>query len=147
MFRQALSFDQNNYQVWANLARTLEHAGDKEEAPTAFRRALALAMERLEVNPKDASIQLAVADHSAALGETDRARAALAATLKLAPDDAHTLFQIGVFYEKRLNDRDQALKWLARAVERGQTWREIDDAPELRALRNDPRFEQLRRSR
>jgi serine/threonine-protein kinase len=146
-FRQALSFDQNSYQVWANLAQTLEQAGDKEEAAAAFKRARELAMERLAVNSRNAALHIAVAEHSAALGEIDKAKVSLSTALALAPNDAHTLFQIGVFYESRLKVRDEALKWLSRAVERGQTWREIDRAPELRALRTDPRFQQLRRSR
>jgi Tfp pilus assembly protein PilF len=146
-FRQALSFDQNRYQVWGNLAQALEQAGDKEETSAAFTRARELAMERLEVNPRDAALHIAVAEHNAALGEMDKAKVELSTALALAPDDAHTLFQIGVFYESRLRVRNEALKWLSLAVDRGQTWREIDRAPELRALRTDPRFQQLRRSR
>ena len=147
LFRQAVSLDQGSYQVWGNLARALEQAGEKEGAAVAYRRARELALERLDVNPRNASLHLAVADYSSALGQTDRARVSLAETLKLAPDDAHTLFQIAAFFESRLKARDEALKWLARAVARGQTWREIDRAPELRELRADPRFDQMRRSR
>ena len=146
-FRQALSFDQSSYQVWGNFAQTLVQAGQKEEAEAAYRRARELVTERLDVNSRNAALQFALAEYSAALGEMDKARAAFSAALALAPDDAHTLFQIGVFYESRLNARDEALKWLTRAVERGQTWREIDRAPELRDLRTDPRFQELRRPR
>ena len=113
----------------------------------AFRRARELALERLEVNSRDAALHMGVAEFSAALGEMDRARLAFSDALALSPEDAHTLYQIGVFYEVRLKRRDEALEWLAKAVARGQTWREIDRTPELRELRADPRFETFRRAR
>jgi hypothetical protein len=72
------------------------------------------------------------------------ARSDLGEALQLSPDDAHTLFRVAVFHETRLRQRDSALNWLSRAVASGQTWREIDRAPELRELRMDPRFEKLR---
>jgi serine/threonine-protein kinase len=143
-FNQALKLERGSYQVWNNLAEALEQLDRHDDALDAFRQTRLLAMERLQVNPNDAEIQVLVADASAALGEMDRARQALSAALRLAPTEAHTLFLIGVFYEARLNDRVEALKWLAKAIEHGQTWREIDKQPALRRLREDPRFQQLR---
>ena len=143
-FNQALKLDRGSYQVWNNLAEALEQLGRHEGAVNAFRQARLLAKERLQVNPNDAGIQVVVADASAALGEMDAAREALSAALRLAPTEANTLFLLGVFYEARLKDRDEALKWLAKAIAHGQTWREIDKLPALRRLRDDPRFQQLR---
>jgi Tfp pilus assembly protein PilF len=104
-------------------------------------------MEQLDVNSRNAGLHLAVAEYNSALGETGRAQVEFSAALKLAPEDAHTLFQIAVYFESRLNARSEALKWLSKAVERGQTWREIDRTPELRRLRADPHFQELRRAR
>ena len=146
-FRQALRLEQGSYQVWNNLADSLEQTGRRDEAIAAYRQTRLLAMQRLAVNPKDADVRLAVADASAALGEIDKAREALSDALRLAPTEAHTLFLIGVFYEARLNERDEALKWLDKAVGRGQMWGEIDRLPALRRLRQDPRFERLRHPR
>jgi tetratricopeptide (TPR) repeat protein len=147
LFRQARDLERGNYLVWGNLAQTLEHIGERADATAAFRQARTLALEQLNVNPRNASVHLEIADYNAALGDADAAKRELGEALKLAPDDAQTLFRIAVIYEYRLKARDEALNWLARAVERGQTWGEIDRAPDLRQLRTDPRFEQLRRSR
>ena len=144
LFKEALSMDQGNYQVWGNLAPALELSGARDEAVAAFRRTRDLVRERLDVNPRDASLHIALADCEAALGETEAARRSLEQTLKLAPNDAHTLLRIATFYEHRLHQRDAALMWLAKAVARGQTWREIDRSPILGDLRADPRFEKLR---
>jgi serine/threonine-protein kinase len=144
LFKQAVTIDQGNYQVWANLASALSFAAAKDEATTAYQRARELLRERVNVNPRDAALRVALADCEAALGDMVAARSDLAEALKLSPDDAHTLFRVAVFYETRLRQRDSALNWLSRAVAKGQTWREIDRAPELRDLRMDPRFETLR---
>jgi tetratricopeptide (TPR) repeat protein len=120
--------------------------GRKAEADEAFRKARQLVLDGLSVNSKNAALYVELADHNAALGDAAGARIALNDALRLSPDDAHTLFRLAVFYETRLKARDDALKWLTKAVERGQTWREIDRAPELRKLRADPRFQQLRNS-
>jgi serine/threonine-protein kinase len=143
-FRQALSLDEGNYIVWGNLAGALEGAGQASEASAAYRRARELALDRLTVNPNDPALHMAVADYHAALGDTASARASLANVIKLAPADAHTLFELAVFFEFRLRQRDDALKWLRKALEHGQTWREVDRLPTLRDLRKDPRFAQMR---
>jgi len=143
-FRQALVLDQGNYQVWGNLANALFWAGDKERAATAYKRAKELAGEQLRIDPRNASIQMALANYNAALGDNDKAFDYFSTVLKLAPNDAHTLFQIAAFYEFRMGKRDQALAWLAKAIERGQTWREINSSPTLRELRKDPNFQKLR---
>jgi tetratricopeptide (TPR) repeat protein len=147
VLRQALAIDQSSYQVWGNLASALELAGQREEALSAYKEAKARVLERIRVNPRDASLHLALADYDAALGDSSQAPTSLTAALALTPTDSHTLFQVAVFYEQRLKQRGVALDWLAKAIAAGQTWREIDRSPTLRALREDPRFLKLRQAR
>ena len=146
-FRQALSFDQGNYQVWGNLASALGSLGDAAGSAAAYTRERALVKQRLSVNPRDPALQLSLAQCDAALGELDRARASIAQVVKLEPSDPQMLFDIAVLYEFWFHERDQGLKWLAKAVEGGHPWREIDRSPYLVELRKDPRFQQLRRGR
>ena len=144
LFKQAVSIDPGNYQVWANLAGALDLAGAQTEAPPAYRRARELLRERIGVNARDASLYIQLADCDAALGDMDAARLDLAQTLKLAPTEAHTLLLIAAFYEHRLHNRSEALTWLSNALAHGQTWREVDRSPLLRSLRADARFSKLR---
>ncbi len=146
-FRQALSLDQGNYRVWGNLAGALESLGDSAEAATAYTRARELVRELLAVNPRDPALLLVLAECDAALGDLAKGRASLAQVIKLAPSDPQMLFDIAVIYEFRLHQRSEGLKWLAKAIENGQPWREIDRSPYLLELRKDPRFQQLRRGR
>jgi tetratricopeptide (TPR) repeat protein len=137
--------DQGSYQVWGNLGSVLELTGDRTGSAAAYREAKTRVVDRLRVNARDPSLHLALANYEAALGDTAQARSSLQDALQLKPSDAHALFQIAAIYEQRFGERDEALKWLARSIEQGQTWREIDRAPELAALRQDPRFQVLRR--
>jgi tetratricopeptide (TPR) repeat protein len=146
-FRKAVSLEQGSYQAWGNLAAALQWTGQSEESAAAYRRARDLAEPMIRVNPKNVAVQMALANYNAALGQMDNAQAYLKEVLRLAPTDSHTLFQIADFYEFRLRQRDNALAWLAKAVERGQTWREIDQSPDLRDLRKDVRFQRLRHSK
>jgi tetratricopeptide (TPR) repeat protein len=144
LFKQALSINQGNYQVWANLAAALDLAGSQEEALPAYRRTRDLLKERLGVNPRDANLHIRLADCDAALGDIATAKADLEQAINLAPSDAQTLLLIASFYEQRLGKRSEALAWLSKAVEHGQSWREIDRSPILRKLRADPAFKKVR---
>src|SRR5262249_49491251 len=133
-----------SYQVWGNLAAALDQVGATSDAKDAHQEARQLVEERLRVNPRDASLHMALAEHLAALGDNTSARASLTRALALAPNEAHTLLHIAEFYEQRLQQRTNALQWLEKAIAQGQTWREIDHEPSLRDLRQDPRFAALR---
>jgi serine/threonine-protein kinase len=143
-FRQARSLNEGNYQIWGNLADALWWANQPAESLRDYARARTLVDEQAKVNPADAALQLLLAEYSFALAQNADGMRALERALALKPTDPHTLFLLCVIYEYRLMMREQALEWLEKAVDRGQTWREIDHAPALRELRKDPRFKTLR---
>jgi tetratricopeptide (TPR) repeat protein/predicted Ser/Thr protein kinase len=146
LFRQALSLQRGDYRVWGYLAGALERAGSVKEAAEANGEARRLIEERLAVNPRDALLHVELAGYLAGLGDKAGARRSLERSIQLSPTDARTSLEIATLYEE-LDERDQALAWLARAIERGQAWREVDRRPGLAKLREDPRFHQLRRAR
>jgi tetratricopeptide (TPR) repeat protein len=146
-FRQALAVDRSKYQVWQNIAAALEWAGEPQEAATSYRRARDLVLEQLAVNPRDPGLHVLLAVEEAFLGDKVKARASLDEAIRLAPTNGRTLFDIAELLEYRFGQREESLRWLQKAVEHGQPWREIDRSPSLRDLRTDPRFERMRHSR
>jgi tetratricopeptide (TPR) repeat protein len=144
-FAEAIAIERGRFDVWGNYAHTLDLLGKKQQAQDAHREARRLVLDELNVNPNDASLYVELAAYQAALGDLDEAQRTLSNALKRAPDDATTQFRIAVFYEYKLHAREEALKWLTKAVEGGYLWHEIDRAPELRDLRTDPRFPGLRK--
>jgi hypothetical protein len=60
-------------------------------------------------------------------------------------DDPNLMFSLATIHEE-LGDREEALRWIDRCVEGGFPMPVIEDYPGFKDLRNDPRFEQLRRT-
>ena len=143
-FSDAVKLDQNEYLVWGNLADALHWAARRAESKKAYARAAELAEKRLAVNPRDARVTMSLAGYLAALGQVDRAGAMMEKAIALAPDDARLMFQAAVVTEHSFADRGKALEWLARAIDAGFSWREVQRSPALDALRQDQRSERLR---
>jgi tetratricopeptide (TPR) repeat protein len=138
-YRRAIEISGEEYVVWGNYAMALEWNGQKEAARKAYSRATELAEASRGVNPKDAAVQMSLAEYHAALGDTSRARTFMHAALTLEPDNARLHYQAAVL-EERWSNRDEALKWLRSAMERGYSRQQIERSPSLAGLRNDPRF-------
>jgi tetratricopeptide (TPR) repeat protein len=138
-YRRAIDISGEEYVVWGNYAMALEWNGQKEAARKAYLRATELAEASRGVNPKVAAVQMSLAEYYAALGDTSRARTLMHAALTLEPDNARLHYQAAVL-EERWSNRDEALKWLRSAMERGYSRQQIERSPSLAGLRNDPRF-------
>jgi serine/threonine-protein kinase len=138
---QALKLGSSDYRVWYNLAAAYYWApGERERSRTAFERALALGDQARATNPRDAPLLSTLADCHAHLGQAGRARELLAQALRLAPDEGEVLFQAAGVVEF-LGDRARALALVKKALDSGYSRDEIARAPNMEALRADPRFE------
>lgn len=137
-YRRAIDIGGEEYVVWGNYAMALEWNGEKEAARKAYARATELAEASRGVNPKSAAVQMSLAEYYAALGDTFRARTFMHPALTLEPDNARLHYQAAVL-EERWSNRDEALKWLGSAIERGYSRQQIERSPSPAGLRNDPR--------
>jgi serine/threonine-protein kinase len=143
LYRKALEFDASDYVIWGNLAAAYRWSGgERARALPLYQRAAVMAAERLEVNPRDASVLSDLAAYEAELGSAVKAAGLAARALAAAPDDPVVMFQSGVTYE-RLGDRRRALEWIGRALSHGHPRDEVMRAPDLAALRKDSAFAAL----
>jgi tetratricopeptide (TPR) repeat protein len=142
-FRRAIAISGEEYVLWGNYAMALEWGGQTEAARKAYQRAAALAEASLRINAKEASVQMSLAEYSAALGDMGRATTLMRSALALEPDNPRLHYQTAVLEEHRLGNREEALKWLRSAIEQGYPRQQIDRSPSLAALREDPRFRTL----
>jgi len=101
-----------------------------------------LAAKDLTVNPNDTDAHLLSAQFSAMLGRKDDAMRHLDAALKLQPNDAETLYYAAIV-NCVLGNTTQAAQWLAKAIQRGYSLAEVQSAPELDPIRNEPEVKQL----
>jgi tetratricopeptide (TPR) repeat protein len=142
-FRRAIALSGEEYVLWGNYAMALEWSGQNEAARKAYQRAAALAEASLRVNAKEASVQMSLAEYYAALGDRSRATTLMRGALALEPDNPRLHYQAAVLEEHHLGNREDALKWLRSAIEKGYSRQQIARSPSLAALREDPRFQDL----
>jgi tetratricopeptide (TPR) repeat protein len=138
-YEKAIEFEKEDYRLWRNLGVSYFWAeGQKAKAPAALGRAVALGEKQLEVNPRDAALVVDLADCHALLGNPARARELLKRGLALAPD-VEVQHTAAAAYEQ-VGDREQALRWILRALDSGYPRARVEDDPGLAALRADPRY-------
>lgn len=131
------------YLIWGNLGDAHWLAGDGlPRAEPAWRRAAEIAEGRLSRRPGDADLEAVLAEYYAKLRDRDKAMERLEASLRHAPLSAFVHYQAGVVHAI-LEDYGRAVEELRQALDLGDVAGQIRTAPELRGLRESPRFRQL----
>ena len=143
MYEKALALHDNDYRVWGYLATAYYWAeGERHKAADAWQRQVDQAQAQLAVNPRNQDVLVRLAKAHAHRGEHEKARIFLERAIAENPTLTSPLAVISVVYEV-LNERDQALTWMARALDSGLPPRLVELDPWLRALRADPRYQRL----
>ena len=93
--------------------------------------------------PTDATLRSRAALYAAKLGQAARARTLTAEALALSPPTADLLFRAAVAAELG-GSRDDALRYLEQSRLKGYPSHLVDQEPDLRALRRDRRYHQLK---
>jgi tetratricopeptide (TPR) repeat protein/predicted Ser/Thr protein kinase len=142
-YQEAIKLNKREYIPWGNLGDACSWApGQQERAFEAYRRAISLANERLQVNPRDAQALGYLAWYHAALGEKRQALACAQRALRLAPHDPELLFNVALTYNQ-LGEIKSALDWLEKALQAGFSATTLRDTPNFAKLRDNPRFQNL----
>ena len=130
-------------QMWGNLGDAYACAGSKRDAAlSAYRRAVQLGLQRLDVNPNDGETISVVALYEAKLGDTARALANIRKARRIAPASRKVMWESALVYELA-GDRNEALTALTGAIHGGQPLDEVRGEPALAKLRADPRYQKL----
>jgi serine/threonine protein kinase/Flp pilus assembly protein TadD len=130
-------------QMWGNLGDAYACAGGPEDAAiSAYRRAVQLGLQRLDVNPNDGETLSVVALYQAKLGDKAKAVANIRKARRIAPASRKVLWESALVYELA-GDRTEALAALSGAIHGGQPLDEVRGEPALAKLRADPRFRSL----
>jgi serine/threonine-protein kinase len=146
MYSKALELNASDYQVWSFLGSAYNYSDppQPEKSNDAMIKAMELAEERLEVNPRDAGLLIDLASFYAELGNEQRAEVMLNRSINLQPGDVTTQTKIGTVLE-HLGDREGALEWFGRAIENGYPVEEIYKSPDPKILLliEDPAFQEM----
>lgn len=142
-FEKAVALNPTNYLNWGNLGDAYRWApGQRNKAAGAYARAISLVRDLLSRDAKNSELRGRLALYLAKSGQTGAAEAELknlAATPKLPPADE---FKVALT-EEVLGRRDAALAALGKAIRGGYSLREVENEPELTALRSDVRYYSL----
>ncbi len=139
----AIKLNQNDYLLWGALADAYYEApGKRNDAATAYKRAIALAQDNLAVNRHDSAVLGNVADYYAMVDDRSSALKFLREALGAAPNDSSIEFQAGEVYNQ-LGDKQEALTWLKKALAHGYSASTVKNTPFLDNLRGDPDFRAL----
>jgi tetratricopeptide (TPR) repeat protein/TolB-like protein len=141
-FGRAVRQARENHLYWGNLGDALYWIPEREQSREAYRRAITLAQGAYHVNASDAQALSSLVRYHAILGDTTEALEWLRKLTPLVQLDANVMFNVAWSMEV-LGNRDAALDWLGRAIKAGCSRKIIEGSPDLRDLRNDPRYRAL----
>jgi serine/threonine-protein kinase len=143
---KAVALSDRDSRLWRNLGAAYYWAEDERaKAPAAYARAAALLEKERDVNPRDAQVQIRLADCYGMAGRKAQALDTARKALLLGPQDTNVLFIAGQLHEI-LGERTRAVKLITRALDEGLPWSEVETSPALAALRQDPRLRERPRS-
>jgi tetratricopeptide (TPR) repeat protein/TolB-like protein len=135
----------DDYRASGNLARIYWLTGRKEEASKRYRIAIDQGEKLLQVNSKQANVNVLVGRYYAMLHNKDQANSHLTLALNTHPTDPHYLIIAAVSY-LQLQDRTNAITYLQGAVAHEARLIDIRAEPELDELESDSRFNALKSS-
>lgn len=134
-----------DYIACGNLARAYYWApNQRNQAEPYYRRAIKLAQERLEVNPRDGDPHILMASYYAMLGDKPNAFQHLHDGLAFRLHNPEFLLTAAIVHNQ-FRESGEAIAWLEKAVDAGYSAAEIRAAPELDNLRGHSEFEKLLR--
>jgi tetratricopeptide (TPR) repeat protein/TolB-like protein/predicted Ser/Thr protein kinase len=142
MYEKAVEMTPNDEQLLGNLGDSYRWSGHSGEAATVYGKAIALAFQELQINPRSATIMgdlgllyAKKGDAANALQYTQQARSINSDDVQLMYSEAQVKTMIG--------KPEEALKSLRRALEKGYSAQEAGNDPELQKLQALPQFSQL----
>jgi tetratricopeptide (TPR) repeat protein/predicted Ser/Thr protein kinase len=142
-FEKAVGLLPNDPLFWGNLGDAYANVpASADKARDAYTRAVQLLEQQLAKEPANVLAQSRLALYAGKLGDRERARTLLRAIPELAARDLNTLYRAAVTNES-IGARDDALRWLERALDGGYPFHEVAADPSLTALRGDVRYHRL----
>ena len=141
---KALRLDDTNYKTWGNAAAAYAwapggKAGGKANAKKYYTEAVLRAEQARKLRPSDPKLLADLASFNAMLDRRDESLSLVDQVIALAPEDPDVFYRLGEAYE-HLGRREEAVRWIRRAVDKGYSTRYLRANPEFKKLLEDPRL-------
>ena len=143
MFERAAELRPEDYVVPGLLGGTYAALGRTADAQVGYRRQLAAASKRLELNPDDPRALYMGGVSLSRLGEPARAKDWARQALAINAGDATVLYNVACIYATS-GEAEEAISLLERSVAAGfGHWNWIENDSDFESLRGHPRFQAL----
>jgi serine/threonine-protein kinase len=143
-YSQAVARDDMDYIVWGNLGDAYYYSeASRQRAAAAYQKAISIAKNNLEINPRDAGVHGDIAGYYSMLGQRNDAVIHLRDALSLSGGtDPALLYQAALVYNQ-LGDTTRALRFLAKAISAGYSVSNISSAQALDNLHTNQEFQAM----
>jgi len=142
MYEKAVEMTPNDEVLLGNLGDSYRWSGHSDQAVAAYSKAISLAFQELQVNPRSAALMgdlgllcAKKGDGANALQYTNQARA-------ISPNDVYLIYSEALV-KALVGKPEDAIKPLKLALEKGYPAQEAWNDPELQKLQALPQFSQL----
>jgi tetratricopeptide (TPR) repeat protein/TolB-like protein len=142
MFEKGVELSPKDEQLMGNLADAYRAAGRKAEAQSTYEKAIQLAFQQLQVNPKLASVTGDLSLYYAKKGDSTHALQYMTQARALDREDVQLLYYQAEVYSLA-NRQKEALATLRDAFKKGYSPEEAVSDPELASLKSLPEFSKL----
>jgi tetratricopeptide (TPR) repeat protein/tRNA A-37 threonylcarbamoyl transferase component Bud32 len=142
MYQKATEMTPNNEELFGNLGDAQRWSGHSEQAAAAYDKAISLAFQQLQVNPRSAGTMGDLALYYAKKGDAANAQQYMQQARAISPDDIYLMYSEAQV-KTLIGKPEEALKSLRLALEKGYAAQEAWNDPELQKLQALPRFSQL----
>jgi len=115
-------------------------SGDKRsEAPEAYRKAIGLCEDALNVNPKNATALHDLAMSHAMLSHRREAFESIQKAMQVAPADPVNMYYAALVHAQ-FGETRVAVQWIKKALNAGTTIAQVRDSPNFQFLAKDEEF-------
>jgi len=142
MYQKAVEMTPNDEVLYGNLGDAERWSGHSDQAAAAYDKAISLAFQQLQVNPRSAGTKGDLALYYAKKGEAQNALQYIAEARTINPDDVYLIYSEAQV-KALVGKPEDALKALKLALQKGYPAQEAWNDPELQKLQAQPQFSQL----
>jgi len=142
MYQKASAMTPNDEVLFGNLGDALRWSGHSDQAAAAYDKAISLAFQQLQVNPRSASAMGDLALYYAKKGAAQNALQYIAQARTISPDDLYLMYSEAQV-KALVGTPEEGLKALRVALAKGYPAQEAWNDPELQKLQALPQFSQL----
>jgi tetratricopeptide (TPR) repeat protein len=142
MFKKATEMTPHDEVLFGNLGDALRWSGHSGEAASAYDKAISLAFQELQVNPRSAATMGDLALYYAKKGDAHNALQYIQQARSISPEDLQLMYS-EVQVKALTGKPEDALKAVRTALQKGWPAQEAWNDPELAKLQALPQFSKL----